>query len=850
MAASRKSPPSSGRGSRKKGSTRAAAGKKAQKSGSAKAARREPSRSSGSGRSGGGAQPPFGPSPGPSRLWKLARLGAALAFAIGFAFGVWLMKLDRIVVERFEGLQFAVPSKVMSAPTILYPGLDWKSTGLRQTLTRLGYREQSAGGELARGRYRWGATRLRIHLHEFEHPTRAEPALQVDIALTGSRIASIFESPVGASGAEPRRGAERGAVLLEPELVGAYFGSDHEQRDLVRLGEVPRHLTDAIMSVEDRRFESHHGLDPRRIAGALIANLRAGGIRQGASTLTQQLVKNFFLTPERTFSRKFQEAVMAVLVELRYEKSEILESYLNEIYLGQRGSTAVHGVGEAARLYFGKRVQDFAPAESATLAAIIQSPNRMSPHRNIEGVTERRNLVLKLMHAQGRLSPAAYQEARSQPLRVVDVTSEADDSRYFLDYLRRQLPEVYDAGMLAAAGLQIHSTLDPRLQRAAAVALREGLAAIERRVPKIHTDDPLRRLQGCIVALRPQTGEVLALVGGRDYRQSQFNRCTDARRQVGSLFKPVVYAAALESRDGTEPVITLASYLDDSPFEVSTPSGPWLPRNYDRRFRGRVSVREAIERSLNVPAARLAQQVGINNVLDMATRLGVTSAMPGVPSLALGTAELSPVEVARVYATLASGGVRPWPHSFEDVVSRETGTLDRRELRFERVISPGTAYLVTSLLEGVVERGTATRLRSMGLRGPIAGKTGTTGDEHDLWFAGYTPELVAVVWVGFDEPRAVGQASSSTALPIWGNFVKQALGDEIRGAFLRPAEVRSYRVASESDAFALAGCGRTRTELFLEGTEPEEVCPGGADSRPRGSGSKRGGLLRWLGELL
>ncbi len=542
---------------------------------------------------------------------------------------------------------------------------------------------------------------------------------------------------------------------------------------------------------------------------------------------------------------------MALLVELRYDKSEILESYLNEIYLGQRGSTAVHGVGEAARLYFGKQVRDLDPAESATIAAIIQSPNRLSPHRNPEQVVERRNLVLHLMRSQDRLDAAAYQAARSQPLRVADVSSEAGESRYFLDFLRRQLPEAYDSQMLTEAGLQIYSTLDPRLQRAAATSLREGLAAIERLVPEILSDDPLRRLQGCIVALRPQTGEVLAMVGGRDYRQSQFNRCTDARRQVGSLFKPVVYAAGLESRDGASPTITLASYLDDSPFEVETPSGPWRPRNYDRTFHGRISVREAIERSLNVPAARLAQRVGIDKVMDMATRLGVTSPMPNVPSLALGTAELSPLEVARVYATLASGGVRPWPHTFEDVVSREVGTLERRELRFERVLSPGTAYLVTSLLRGVVERGTASRVRTIGLRGPIAGKTGTTDNEHDLWFAGYTPELVAVVWVGFDEPRPVGRASSSTALPIWAHFVQRSLGDEIRGDFLRPAEVMTHQVALNSGAFALEGCRDTRSELFLVGTEPEEVCPAGrATGRLAPKRAKRTGFFRWLGELL
>jgi penicillin-binding protein 1B len=762
----------------------------------------------------------------------------AVAFVCGFLLSIWIVRLDRIVVERFEGRRFEVPSVVLSAPTILYPGMDWKAQGLRDTLSRLGYREQRSPGALERGSYRWDSRRLQIHLRAFEHPSRSEPARVVEIALRGSLLGEINEAPDG---------RELGAVLVEPERVGAYYGREREQRDLVSLSDLPPHLIAAILATEDRRFESHHGIDFRRIVGAMLANLRAGAIRQGGSTLTQQLVKNFFLTPERTLSRKLQEAAMALLVEYRYEKAAILESYLNEIYLGQRGATEVHGVGEAARLYFGKRASDLTPAEAALIAAIIQSPNRTSPYRHPERATERRNLVLHLMEDQGYLTPEQAETARAQPLRLSKVTPDTGHTRYFLDLLRRQLPELYDAEVLSVEGLEIHSTLDPRLQRAAATALREGLAEVEERISKTPAGKGPGKLQGCIVALRPQTGEILAMVGGRDYRGSQFNRCVDARRPAGSVFKPFVYIAALEPGWGG-PTITLASFLEDSPFEVETPSGPWRPENYDHEFRGRVPVREALERSLNVPAARLGQEVGIDRVADVARRLGITSPLPRVPSLVLGTADVSPLEVARAYATLANGGVRPWPHTFEDVVDPRGDKVERRSLQFDRVLDPGTSYLATSLLEGVVERGTAARVRALGFRGPIAGKTGTSDDERDLWFVGFTPEIVAVVWVGFDEPRSVGLVSSSVALPIWARFMREAVGTQIRGRFARPAEVQSIEIEPVSGALALAGCPVRRTEFFLEGTEPEQTCPEDPVLEPRRRGKR--GLMRWVKDLL
>jgi penicillin-binding protein 1B len=751
-------------------------------------------------------------------LRKLIWLGVAAGFVAGFASSVIVIRLDRVVRARFEGQRFRVPSRVYSAPSILYPGMDIELADLRGTFVRLGYREAGSGGSVSQGQYSWQKHRIRVHLRAFEHPTRSEPARDVVFRIRDRFIDEILELPAGRT---------LGAVLIEPEQLGAYYGPNREQRELIGLDDLPPHLVDAIVAVEDQRFEVHPGIDVRRIGGALLANLRAGGIRQGGSTLTQQLVKNFFLTPERTLKRKAHEAVMALLVELRYDKREILETYLNEIYLGQRGSTEIHGVGEAALRFFGKRVQNLSLAESALLAALIQSPNGISPYRNPEGARERRDLVLVLMTKQGRIEPAQRDAAIAEPLSLAAITPDSGDARYFLDLLRVQLSDSYDATVLSSQGIKVYSTLESRTQRLAATALREGIEKLERQHPALVSDDPIRSLQGCIVAVRPQTGEIVALVGGRDYRLSQFDRCTQARRPAGSTFKPFVYIAGLEPRVGG-PTITLASFVDDSPLEVATPSGPWRPRNFDHEFHGRVGVREALERSFNVATARLAQEIGIGRVADVAHRLGIESKLPLVPSLALGVADVSPLEMARAYATLASGGIRPQIHSIEDLVNPAGETLERRDLHHKRVIDAGTVYLATSMLQGVAHRGTAAGVRSTGIKGPIAAKTGTSDKERDLWFIGYTPELVAVVWIGFDEPRSIGFASSRGALPIWRRFIGELTGGQVHGQFPRPPSVVVADVDPVTGARALWGCPDRRREIFLEGTLPEQVCPSGA----------------------
>lgn len=741
---------------------------------------------------------------------------ALLAFGAGILAARTLVGLDRIVRNRFEGRLFQVASRVYSAPTMLTAGLDLARLDLRNALHRLGYRDESSAEIASPGGVHWESGRVVAYLRAFEHPSRAEPARRIELRLAGKQIESIRDLDTA---------RELAGVLLEPELVGSYFGPHREQREPVRLGQVPRLLIDAVLAVEDQRFEAHPGIDPWRIFGAAWANLIAGEVRQGGSTLTQQLVKNFFLTPERSLERKLKEAAMSLLVEARYEKPAILEAYLNEIYLGQRGPTSIHGVGEASLFYFGKPVRSLRLEDAALLAGLISSPGNYSPFTHPEDALARRDLVLQLMLDQGRIDAAAYAAARTAPLSIATRTTEQRETRYFLDALRSQLPDVYDEKALEGEGLRIYSTLDLRLQQIATEALREGLEDLEKKQPRLR-GSPKGRLQGCLVVLRPQTGDVLALVGGREYGESQFDRCLQARRSAGSAFKPFVYVAGLEAQRGA-PVITLASTLEDTPISIKTASGNWSPGNYDHKFHGRVGVRRALEKSLNAATVRLAREVGTERIVDVARRLGIESPLDPVPALALGAADVTPLELARAYATLANGGVRSTVRFFEDLADASGRTLERSRAKSESVLDPGTSYLAVSLLQGVVDRGTAHAVRAAGITGPVAGKTGTSDESKDAWFAGFTPELVAVVWVGFDQPRGMKLPAASLAVPIWLRFLRDATGGAVPGAFEVPSTVHRIEIDPSSGAVALAGCPHREQEYFIEGTEPRATCPEG-----------------------
>ncbi|MGH7562660.1 MAG: transglycosylase domain-containing protein [Gemmatimonadales bacterium] len=599
---------------------------------------------------------------------------------------------------------------------------------------------------------------------------------------------------------EPWDGGNRRGTAPLP--LGTLNGSALEHRIPVALDDLPEHLIGAVLAVEDQRFFGHHGLDVRRIGGALIANVRAGAIRQGGSTITQQLSKNLFLSARRTPLRKLREMAHALVIEARYAKDAILEAYLNEIYLGQDGAGAIHGVGAAARFYFGKDARRLGVAEAALIAGMISAPNRYSPIRNPSLARQRRELVLDLMVAQQRLSAAAADRARRASLPSRARPTRTVEGRWFRDFVQAT-PNVRLPGR--ARGVAVYTTLDATLQLAAERAVRAGLQSL--RAPQA---------EAALVALDPRNGEILAMVGGHSYAVSQFNRATEARRQPGSAFKPIVALAALEPLRGRRPAFTLASVVDDEPLRVATPRGPWEPENYDRQFRGRVTLREAIEYSLNVPFARVGLAIGPDRIAETARRLGITSPMRAVPSLALGSSEVTLLELVRAHGALAAGGTLAHTRTILGE-ARPGKLLEQPDAPLpSRVADPAVAYLVTSALQGAVARGTGRALGDGRFEG-LAGKTGTSNDWRDAWFVAYTPSLVVGVWVGFDDGRSLRSSGASAALPIVGRFLDNADGDWEE--FEVPDGITEGWVRL-ADAGWFDGCGER--EVFLEGTEPQD----------------------------
>jgi len=592
--------------------------------------------------------------------------------------------------------------------------------------------------------------------------------------------------------------------------IGTLTDGLDERRVPVRLSKLPDDLVQAVLAVEDQRFYDHGGLDLKRIAGAAVANVRAGGVTQGGSTITQQLAKNLFLSARRTPLRKLREAAMALMLEDRYEKDAILEAYLNEIYLGQDGARALHGVGAAARFYFGKDADDLGLAESALLAGMIRAPNRYTPIRHASRARERRDLVLRLMVAQGRVSERKAERAARERIRSRASHEAVADARYFRDFTVSRLHEE-GVGGLPERGAAVYTTLDATLQRAAERAVREGLSSLG-----------ARGAQAALVALDPRTGEVLAMVGGRDYGSSQFNRAVDARRQPGSAFKPIVALAALSREGKRRPAFTLASTVEDEPLSVVTPAGVWEPDNYDRNFRGTVTFREALEQSLNVPFARIGLAVGPERVAEAGKRLGITSPLRAVPSLALGASEVSPLELTRAFGVFAAGGELAETRTVLGVARGGEDIRATAEPKVRRVADPAETYLVTSALEGAVARGTGRALNRLGHRDAIAGKSGTSSGWRDGWFVAYTPTLAVGVWVGYDDGRSLELTGSRSALPIVARFLREALRQTGGESFDVPDGVEFAYVGTERGWWGWECSGEP--EAFLEGTAPDSRC--------------------------
>jgi penicillin-binding protein 1B len=714
------------------------------------------------------------------------------------------LRFNALIDRRLQGEQIARPTWVYARKFEIRRGQRLTRGELVALLNDLGYRQQtqaSLGGEP--GSFALIDKSVRLS---------RRGAVPAPIEVT-------FDAP-WVSGIRTVRGGEAiERVPLEPVPVTTLFGDDRTKKRWMPLDAIPKPMRAAVLATEDRRFFEHTGFDPIGIARALAIDLREGGVQQGASTLTQQLVKNYFLTPERSLKRKLLEAYLAVLLENRTSKNSILQLYLNDVYLGQRGSFGINGVGQAAQIFFGKNVKNVTVAEAALIAGVIRSPISAGPFDHPEAALARRNVVLDQMVSAELLSAEEGAKAKKEPLGVEPGTVDQGEAPYFIDALRGALLTSYDAARLPSMDLRVLSTMDRYLQNAAQSALVEGLEEIAPRLSSSGSGHG--PVQAAVVAMDPSTGDVVALVGARSYGVSQFNRALEARRQPGSAFKPFVYLAAFENDPGVGPATTVV----DEPTTFRQGGRPWTPSNYSHRFEGTVSFRTALARSLNVATAKVGEKVGFQRVVDLWESMGMSSHIEPYPSLVLGSFEVTPLELATAFAVLANGGKRVEPRFFTEVQSSSGKTLFRNDVRSRRVASQASTYLVTDMMESVVESGTAREIRARGLNASIAGKTGTTNDTRDAWFVGYTPELLAVVWVGYDDNRPLGLSGSAAALPIWTRFMKAAVSGREKETFAPPPGIVVTDIDPASGKRATGRCPQHRREVFRERFAPRELCP-------------------------
>ncbi|WP_447972810.1 PBP1A family penicillin-binding protein [Nitrospira sp. Kam-Ns4a] len=741
-------------------------------------------------------------STGGTSRWRLAVAGVLAAALLLYSFFLWLtVELPTEDARR--------PLLMYAAPTWIGPGTDLASSHLATRLARLGYRRVPRDVR-APGEYRLTPAVLDLYLRT--DPSRAGPAEPVRLSLDGERVARLSTLPLD---------EELPSISLEPELLSGLEDGARQVRRWRPRSAFPEPVVAAVLAAEDHRFYAHIGVDPLAIARALLANLRHGAVRQGGSTITQQLAKNLYYGRQRTLARKVQDSLAALILERKYGKDHILEAYLNEIYLGQIGPVAIYGMAEAAERYFGKPVETLTLPEAALLAGMIKAPNTYSPLRDKRLAVQRRNQILQRLRELGWITEPAYRAAVTTPLRLAPRIEGLAHGSHFLDYVLHLVEATQPTAL--SAGARIDTTLDPVLQQLAEEAVAQGLARLEARFPALrHRAWPL---EGALVALDPRRGHLLAMVGGRDYAKSQFNRAVQARRQAGSLLKPFVYLAAFEAGlEAPEGAVTPATLVSDTP--ISFDAGPvvWSPQNYDRQFHGEVTVRTALEQSLNVPAVRVAQTVGLKRLVALLRALGLTAPLEENLALALGAAEVSLLEITAAYGALAQGGLYVAPTGLQ-AIRLPTGepllpdVQDRRQ-----AVSPQAAYLVTALLKGVVDRGTAAGARTLGLASIVAGKTGTTDGERDAWFVGYTPALVIGVWVGFDDGTPLHLTGAQAALPIWVAFARRVLPPD-SADFPVPAGIVARNIDPASGQLATAGCPEAIEEVFIEGTEPKDYCP-------------------------
>ncbi len=700
----------------------------------------------------------------PDPLWRIG----VLFLLLGFALWLGWLRFERQVAPAFDRAARSAPTSIYAEPLQLRPGDVFDADRVLAHLEMAGYAPAEGPDVSEPGRYRSAEGTWRVHRRAVRFGDRLHSGGPITISLDPEgRVADIRD----------RNGAVLTELTLEPPRLRTLRPSDGGDRRPVPLADVPDHLVNAVLAAEDRRFRSHGGLDVRRTLAAAWENLRAGRKKEGGSTITQQLARTLLLDRDRTYVRKLREAGLALALERRWEKDRILATYLNHVYLGHVEGVPVYGVGAAAVAYFGKDVTELGLHESALLAALIRAPNVHGPQQDPVAARARRDRVLEVMRRQGTASATAARRAAAAGLGVRSAERRsAAPAPYFGDFAAAQLRTEGPEANPAAAGWSVVSTLSPALQRAAEAAIADGLSTLERAYPYQVAAGP-EPLQAALVAIDPATGDVLAMVGGRDYTASQFNRAVQARRQPGSAFKPVVALAALAGI-GFADAMDLEDPIADLPLTVETREGPWSPVNIDGLFLGSVSLQRALELSRNVPFARLGLELGPGRIAATARGLGIRSELDAVPSLALGSSEVTLLELTAAYATLASGGVRTRPRAIRSI-RRPDGTLIPLAPERERAFPEEPVRRLTSALEGVVQRGTGRGIRERGYHGTLAAKSGTTNDFRDGWFVGYTPELVVGLWLGFDGGASLGLPANVSALPIFVDFLRRAseLGD-------------------------------------------------------------------------
>ncbi len=731
------------------------------------------------------------------RRWVLL---SACTLALSLAlFGIWLTLPFWRLSRQFASFTAARPSHIYAQPLTLEAGQSVGSVDrLASKLLASGFVEVE--DRPAVGTFRRHGQQLDLVTPEVLTELGWQPPKALAISISGSKISQLRTSSKSAQ-----------SVAVASPVVAVFVGDDGAERLPVRIGDLPDHVTRAVLAAEDTRFYEHSGISPKGIARAAVSNVRGGGPLQGGSTLTQQLVKNLYLTHERTWTRKLREAVLALIIDARYSKNQILEAYLNEIYWGRSGDVNIAGIGAAASAYFNKSAQELSVSEAALLAGMISAPANYLPTVHPDRAVDRRNWVLRRMEELQWLSPELATRAQAESLHVRTTPLIGRRAAFFVDRVVREASDRFALVDLKTAGFDILSTLDLGAQQAAESAVAKLQKPSEEQAPP----------EVAMVSVDAETGAIRAYLGGTRYGRSQFDRVRQMRRQAGSAFKPVVYTAALAAGR-----ITPASLLVDEPLTVQIASQTWSPENSNGEYRGWVTARRAIEDSLNIPTARLGLDIGLKQVVEVARKMGIEAPLKPYPSLSLGAFEVSPQELVTVYATLASEGVRPTVHAVVSVRDRRGELVEGEPLASrERVISPQVAYLMTSLLRGVMDRGTGRFARSWGLSDGLAGKTGTSNERRDSWFAGYSPDIATAVWVGYDDNAATSLGGARAALPIWTEYMKATRPAGGYPEFRRPEGVESAWIDPLTGFLAAPECPTAVSEDFLKSDVPGIFCP-------------------------